>query len=162
MVPATTSIGGGVGAGGYHAAMRRIPGFTLLELLAVLALAAILAVALSPIVGDLLTRGRQVSVNEQTIKIQEAINAWVAQQPTLAAAAAQFQPGPDGATLVPKDATAFATLVNQYFMTENDSLRVVDGHMVTAAMTAAGCYVDITWPQPYRSNYPRVNLYRPQ
>ena len=127
-----------------------------------MAIAAIVAVVLSPVVSQLLGRGQQVTVSQQTVKIQEAVNAWVAQQPTLAAAASQFQAASDG-TLVPKDPAAFATLINQYFMTDNDSVQVdSSGHFTTGAMTSAGCYLDLTWPQPYRLNYPRVNLHRPQ
>ncbi|MDD2765256.1 MAG: type II secretion system protein [Opitutaceae bacterium] len=140
--------------------MRSSSAFTLLEVLAVIAVMAVLAVVLGPTVGALVTRGQQVTVNQQTVKVQEAINAWVAEQPTLAASAAQFQAGPGG-DLVPADLTVFAGLINHYFMTDNDSVKVANGHLTTDAMTRAGCYIDVIWPQPYRQNYPHANLIRP-
>ncbi len=141
--------------------MRSQNGFTLVEVMVVLVIMAIAAVIVSPDMRKALGFGKATVVNEQAVKAQDALSAWVTEQKSITAAAAQFAPGPSG-ELVPKDLAGLVAQMNSYWSTEKDAMSVVDGHIVTNAMNTIGAYMDIVWPQPYRKTYPHINLTNPQ
>jgi prepilin-type N-terminal cleavage/methylation domain-containing protein len=140
-------------------------GFSLIELLGVLALMAIVGVALMPKIQDVIKRARSGTVGQQTIEFQSALNAWVARQASLASAAKRFEP--DGDALVPKAAEMEGMLkeVCSILNQDHDSFRIdpqEPTHIISETLSARGAYIWISWPQPFRENHLQANLSLPE
>lgn len=137
--------------------MRAQRGFTLIEIMIVIVLLGIVA-ALSIAgfkkwVGD----SNDVVIEQQAKHYQDTLNAWVSNSTSLGAAAKDFQS--TGGVMTPKDPAALLAKLNLLIVTDVDHASVgADGHISTEKMRALGAYMEITWPLPYRDNYPRINL----
>ena len=145
--------------------MRRKAAYTLVELMVVMVLIAILAVAGFLAVKQAISNSRVQVCNQQAQETQNALNAWVARQPSLNAAIAQFQPAPDGITYEPKDLTTLLAAINVTLASDNDALRTDDNKtIISTSLSGSSAYLTITWPimgGSLRSTYPRVNLVLP-
>jgi len=145
--------------------MRRKAAYTLVELMVVMVLIAILAVAGFLAVKQAISNSRVQVCNQQAQETQNALNAWVARQPSLNAAIAQFQPAPDGITYEPKDLTTLLAAINVTLASDNDALRTDDNKtIISTSLCGSSAYLTITWPimgGSLRSTYPRANLVLP-
>lgn len=136
----------------------------MMELMVVLAIISVLATVVVANFVKQRTNAQTHVCNQQAQALQNHLNAWVARQPSLAVATAQFQAGQNG-DYVPKDLKALLQSVSETLQQDTDAFSTEDNTtVVSEALKARDAHITITWPLvlgSLRNSYPRANLILP-
>jgi type II secretory pathway pseudopilin PulG len=148
----------------YYPVMRRsCSGFTLVEGLLVLAILGFIALMFIPTGPVLVKQSRYYVSRQQAVAIQDALERWMAEQPTLAAARTTFNSNPlatGPASQVAFFSTYVAPLLDSTMgadVTANSTASALG----STQMNLCGASATIYWDTNYTVNHPKVNLVLP-
>jgi prepilin-type N-terminal cleavage/methylation domain-containing protein len=138
-------------------------GFTLIEILVVVAIVGLLATILVPVFNTIRAEGQLMTARQQAKGLQTALDGWLLAQPSNYAAHASYNSsGGDN----PADTGAFLALLSPYMDPASQSLFTLQSagsyQITTPIMTENGWYLVIVWPAAsWTSSHPSIAFYGP-
>lgn len=135
----------------------RLYGFTLVELLLVIAIIGIMSALIVASVSGAAEDSRRVMARQQQVVVQEALNAWIARESSgtksLSVARATYNSASSSAAKLVLISPYLDDTTSANFTTVNDRIQ-------SEAMTKLGAYLQFStnWTT---GNYPKVNLIEP-
>ena len=138
-------------------------GFSLIELLVALAIAAVLAVFFIPQLSSVRSSGQLHTAREQVMSLQTAMDAWLAKAPSVSGARTQFTTGTND---YPTDTSAVLNLLKPYLSPDSQSVFYVDPLdptvVLTGTMKDIGASMKLKWAgAAWLQEKPRVEFFSP-
>lgn len=136
---------------------NRLHGFTLVELLLVIAIIGVMSALIVASVSGAAEDSRRVIARQQQVVLQEALGAWVSAQVSGTNSLANARTAYNNAS----GSAAKLSLIRRYLDDSTyASFTITDGKIQSEAMTKLGAYLQFsgTWTT---GSYPKINMVEP-